>query len=109
MVDATFEIRGDALVVTPRVRRLDAAAAPAFVEAVRAQVRGRARVVVSLAHVQAVDASGVGALVSVLKAMPPGGTLRLACAGAPVRALLDAIFLDELLPAFDDVPAALQA
>lgn len=95
--------------VTPRIRRLDAAAALQFVEQARAQVRGRARVVVSLAHVEAVDASGVGALLSVLKAMPPGATLRLACAPAPVRALLGETFLDELLPAYDDVSGALQA
>jgi anti-sigma B factor antagonist len=109
MVHARFELNGDALVVTPMIRRLDAAAAVDFAETVREHVRGRARVVVSLVHVEAVDASGIGALLAILKAMPPGGALRLAHARPSVRLLLVTTFLDELLPAFDDLSAALRA
>jgi anti-sigma B factor antagonist len=108
MVQARLELRAGVLVVTPMVRRLDAAAAKEFVEIVREHVGERALVVISLVHVDAVDASGLGALLAVLKAMPPGGAIRLAHARGPVRALLEATFLDRLLPAFDDLPAALQ-
>ena len=109
MVHATSEIRGGTLVVTVTIRRLDAAAAVGLAAALREQVRTRPLVVVSLAHVEAMDASGVGALLSLLQAMPPGGRIRLASVRSSVRALLVATFLDELLPAFEDVPAALRA
>jgi anti-sigma B factor antagonist len=109
MVQARFELNGEALVVTPMIRSLDASSAASFLEAAREHVRGRALVVVSLACVDAVDASGVGALLAILKAMPPGGVLRLAHARRPVRTLLETTFLDELLPAFDDLSAALRA
>ena len=109
MFHATLEVRESAVVVTPMMRRLDAAAAVEFVGSLREQVRTRPLVVVSLAHVEAMDASGVGALMSLLQAMPPGGRIRLASVRSSVRALLVATFLDELLPAFEDVPAALRA
>lgn len=108
MVHASSDIQGDALVVTPTTRRLDASAAVGFADALRALVRDRPLVIVSLAHVEAMDASGLAALLAVLQAMPPGGRLRLASPRPPVRALLAATSLDELLPAFDDVPAALE-
>lgn len=109
MLRSRFEISGDALVITPLAPRLDASTAAEFVAAVRDQVRGRRVVVVSLAHVAAVDASGLAALVAILKLLPPGAGLRLAHARPAVRSLLEATLLDELLPAFDDSQAALRA
>jgi anti-sigma B factor antagonist len=109
MLRARLETSGDALVVTVFCRRLDARSAPDFLAAVQDQVRGRRVVVVSLAHVAEVDASGLAALVATLKLMPPGATLRLAQARPAVRALLEATLLDEVLPAFEDPAAALQA
>lgn len=109
MVHATSDLHGSALVLTPTIGRLDAAAAVGFAEGLRERVRTRPLVVVSLAHVEAMDASGAAALVALLQAMPPGGRLRLAAVRAPVRALLEATCLDDLLPAFDDVAAALRA
>lgn len=109
MLRVRFETSGDALVVTPLAQRLDAAAAAEFVAAVRDHVSTRRLVVVSLAHVGAMDASGLAALVATLKLMPPGAALRLAHARPAVRTLLEATLLDELLPAFDDAAAALRA
>jgi anti-anti-sigma factor len=104
MLSVRFEETGDALVVTPLARRLDAAAAPELVALAGGWVRGRRLVVVSLAHVESADASGLAALVSLLQRMPPGGTLRLAHANARIRSLLQATYLDELLPAEDAGP-----
>ena len=109
MLSARFEISGDALLVTPLSRRLDAATAPEFLAIVDGHVAGRRLVVVSLAHVDALDATGLAALLTVLKRMAPGGTLRLAHAGPRVRALLASTFLDEVLPAYADASAALRA
>jgi anti-sigma B factor antagonist len=109
MLHVRFEQSGAALLVTPLAPRLDAAAAAAFVEAVRDHVRARPLVVVSLAHVGSMDASGIAALVAVHRLMPPGGELRLAHANPGIRALLEETSLDDLFPAFDDAAAALQA
>lgn len=98
MLHVRFEERRGALVVTALAVRLDAAVAPEFCDAVRASVAGRRLVVISLAHVRSVDASGLAALVAIQKAMAPGGELRIADAGPRVRALLAATRLDELFP-----------
>jgi anti-sigma B factor antagonist len=107
MLPARFEETRGALVVTPLVRRLDADAAPALREVVGERARGRAVVVLSLAHVRAVDASGLAAIVSVLKRMAPGGELRIARPCGPLRALLARTHLDLVFPLFDDEASAL--
>ncbi len=99
MVQGRFEERRGALVVTPLVARLDAAVAAEFRDTVCAHAAGRRLVVVSFALVRSADASGLAALVSILKAMAPGGELRVARAGPRVRALLSSTRLDELFPA----------
>jgi anti-sigma B factor antagonist len=109
MLHVRFEQSGAALLVTPLAPRLDAATAAGLVAVVRDHVRGRPLVVVSLAHVVAMDASGIAALVAVHRLMPPGGELRLAHARPGIRALLEATSLDALFPAFEDAAAALRA
>jgi anti-sigma B factor antagonist len=109
MLHARLERSGDALLVTLLSPRLDASTAAEFVGLVGEQVRGRHLVVVSLARVATVDASGLAALVAMLQLMPPGATVRLAHARPSVRTLLEATLLDELLPTFEDAALALQA
>ncbi len=107
MLRARFEEARGALVVTPFVRHLDAEAAVELRRLVGERARGRSLVVVSLAHVDDVDCSGLAGLVSLLKRMAPGGELRLAAAAPPVRELLAATHLDQVFPAFEDSAAAL--
>jgi anti-sigma B factor antagonist len=107
-MNATFEDRGGALIVTP-LGDLDAEAAPAFRDVVGERARGRSRVVLSLAHVESVDCSGLAVLVSVLKGMAPGGELRLAGASRSVRAVLAATHLDAVFPMYADAAAALSS
>ncbi len=95
--------------VTPLAPRLDAETAPWFRDQVGALAEGRRVVVVDLAHVQAVDPSGLAALVYVLKRMAPGGDLRLLRAAPRIRALLTLTRLDEVFPAYEDASAALPA
>lgn len=109
MLHVQFRISGEALLVTPLVRRLDASVAGELVAAVEGHLRGRRLVVVSLANVATLDASGLAALVAIHQRMAPGGTLRLAHARAAVRSLLEATFLDEVFPAFEDAASALRA
>lgn len=107
MLHVRFEEDHGALLVTPLVRRLDAEIAPELRQAVVEAVGGRRLVVLSLRHVGAVDASGLAALVAILKSLAPGGELRLAHVHPRVAALLARTHLDEVLPTFADASAAL--
>jgi anti-sigma B factor antagonist len=107
MISARFEDTRGVLVVTPLAPRLDAEAAPAFRAMVGDRVRGRALVVVSLAHVRSIDSSGLAGLVSLVQRMPDGGELRLSGACPSVRAMLASTRLDALFPVYDDAAAAL--
>jgi anti-sigma B factor antagonist len=109
MLHVRFEEARGALLVTPLARRLDAEAAPELRDAVVEAARGRRLVVLSLVHVRAVDASALAALVAILKALGPGGELRLAHVHPRVAGLLSLTHLDEVLPAYADTSAALPA
>ncbi len=102
MLEVEFEETGGALGVTFGHARLDAELAPEFRAVVGERARGRSLVVISLSRVRWMDASGLAALVCVLKRMEPGGELRLAGVGRPVRALLRATRLDEVFSLADE-------
>lgn len=95
------------LVATPLARTLDAAAAVELRDVVGASAIGRARVVVSLAYVRDMDASGLAALVAIQKRLAPGGELRLVDAAPRVRALLALTHLDEVFPTEGDASSEL--
>lgn len=86
------------LIATPLARTLDAARAIDLRDVVGASAAGRSRVVVSLAYVRDMDASGLAALVAIQKRLAPGGELRLADVAPRVRALLSLTHLDEVFP-----------
>ncbi len=84
-------------VITPAVQRLDAAVAPAFRQAVVDRVeRGERRVVVDLGRVEFMDSSGLGALVSILKAAGSQGALALCRATGAVQGLLTLTRMDRV-------------
>ncbi|HEX9399082.1 MAG TPA: STAS domain-containing protein [Anaeromyxobacter sp.] len=97
MLEVSFEESEFALIVTPLAARLDAAIALELREALVGPARERGALVVDLVHVAAIDASGLAALVSVMKAMRPGGELWLARVTPPVRAVLARTGLDQVL------------
>ncbi len=84
-------------VVVPSVKRLDAAVAPAFRQAVVDRVaRGERRLVLDLRHVEFMDSSGLGALVAILKAAGTQGAVALCHAGGAVRGLLTLTRMDRV-------------
>lgn len=109
MLHVRFEEKDGALVVTPLIRRIDAEVAPGLRDVVAPAAETRRVVVVSLRHVRSVDASGLAALVAILRRMPPGGELRLAHVHPRVRTLLSLTRLDEVFPTTDDASSALPA
>ncbi|ATQ27694.1 anti-sigma factor antagonist [Rhodococcus ruber Chol-4] len=104
---ATRTTGSDVVVVRPE-GRLNMVAAPRLREQLRDLVdSGSARVVVDLAATEFIDSSGLGALVSGLKAArQAGGDLRLASPTAQVRSVLSLTSLDRVLRTYDSADAA---
>lgn len=72
------EHRGEELLVVVEEARLDAAVATAFKDQMRqAMAAGGSVVAIDLSRVDFMDSSGLGALIAVLKGMPPGRRLEL--------------------------------
>lgn len=101
-----FERHGASLLVFPSCLRLDAEVASEFCLQVASQAQGQTLVTVSLAEVEAIDCSGLAALVVVLQKMPPGGVLRLSGLRPAVRELLEATGLAALFPEVEDALVA---
>ncbi|WP_432794026.1 STAS domain-containing protein [Rhodococcus ruber] len=104
---ATRTTGSDVVVVRPE-GRLNMVAAPRLREQLRDLVdSGSTRVVVDLAATEFIDSSGLGALVSGLKAArQAGGDLRLASPTAQVRSVLSLTSLDRVLRTYDSADAA---
>lgn len=96
----------NALVITPRFRRLDAAVAPAFRDFLATRIHNRGLVVFALGNILSMDSSGLGSLVSVLKLLPAGGLVRLAEVSPALEKLLKRTRLHNVLPAFPSVALA---
>ncbi len=108
-MELRFEEQQGLLVVTVLEKRLDAVAAPGFRAQMAERGAGRSVVVVDLGQVQFIDSSGLAALISVLKRLAPGGSLRLAGASSGVISLLQLTRLDRVFKCFSGVAQALAA
>ncbi|HEX8910414.1 MAG TPA: STAS domain-containing protein [Anaeromyxobacteraceae bacterium] len=97
-----FQRQGASVLVVPSCPRLDAEVASEFSRRVARMVQGRSLVTVSLADVEAIDYSGLAALVVILQRMPPGGVLRLAGVRPSARELLEETGLAVLFPIVED-------
>lgn len=95
-------------VVVPRVKRLDASVAPAFKQAVvELAAGGERRLLVDLAGVEFLDSSGLGALVSILKAIGTQGALAVCGARGPVLSLFKLTRMDKVFAIHADRAEAL--
>lgn len=103
----TTPISDDTVVLRPEVR-LNLAVAPELREQLRGLVQsGYCRIVVDLAGVESIDSSGLGALVSGLKAArQAGGDLLITAPSAQVVAVLELTNLDKVLKATPTVEEA---
>ncbi len=99
---------GQVAVVTPE-GRLDLASAPEFKQALNDAVNAGYRVlVVDLSSVPFVDSSGLGALISGMKATRlAGGDLRIAQVGEQARLILELTTLDKVIKMYPTVEEAL--
>lgn len=104
-----FEDRKGTLIIFLRFSRLDALASPKFRELTAEKVASKSRVIVDMHDVVAMDSTGLGSLISLLKRMPPGSHLHLVAPSKEVHALLGLTRLDRVLRSFNTVDAALAA
>lgn len=102
--------KGDVRLITVAEKRIDAAVAIQFKDAVRAAAGdGSARVVVDLSAVSFLDSSGLGSLVAAMKLIGPGRRLELAALHSNVERVFRLTRMDTVFTIHPDVRAALKA
>jgi anti-sigma B factor antagonist len=90
------------LIVTPLEKRIDARVSGAFRLALIDRIdTGAKRLVINLEHVQFMDSSGLGALVSALKRLGRDGEIKVCSPGASIRSMLERTRLDRVMPILD--------
>lgn len=110
MTTFATDVRNGILVVRP-TGRLDLIAAPELREVVAKSVAdGVVKVVVDLSEVDFLDSSGLGALVTGLKATrQAGGNLRIAAAQEQALVVLELTMMQQILQPYATIDAALEA
>jgi anti-sigma B factor antagonist len=104
-----FHLHNDILVACPALERLDASIAREFRDRVLKQLGQGRRLVIDLASVKFVDSSGIGALVSLLKALGENARLPLVSDVKGVGMLIEMTRLDTLMPVCASLDDALAA
>jgi anti-sigma B factor antagonist len=84
-------------VAAPTIKRLDASVAPAFKQAVVQLIEGGdTRLALDLAGVEFLDSSGLGAMVSILKALGPRGAVAVCNVKGAVLSLFQLTRMDKV-------------
>jgi anti-sigma B factor antagonist len=105
-----FDVKNGVTLARLHDRSFDAAGANDFKERVGRRIdEGGHHLVVDLAGVEFVDSTGLSALLSMLKRLPPDGALALAGSRPPVVELMKLTRLDRVLRLFPTVESAVEA
>ncbi len=103
-------VEGENLVVTIKEKRLDAFVAVHFREEMTRLIdEGNNNIIFDMSHVNFIDSSGLGAVVSVFKHIGNKGRLHICGASAGVMAVLKLTRMDRVLKIFESRDAALIA
>jgi anti-sigma B factor antagonist len=101
---------GGCLVVSLKEKRLDAAIAASFREAMVARIdQGQRNIVLDMSQVSFMDSSGLGAVVYVLKHLGHRGRLHICGVTPGVMAVLKLTRMDRVFKTFDTRQAAIAA
>jgi anti-sigma B factor antagonist len=104
----TTEERNGFTVLTLQEKRLDARAANDFKKSIQSLIgEGRRNLLLDLKNVKFIDSSGLGALVSCLKALGKDGDMQLCSISPAVQSLLKLTRLDRIFTIHEDLEAAL--
>lgn len=94
-------------VISPTTKRLDASVALAVKEGIVQAIEGsNRRVVLDLHQVDFMDSSGLGAMVSVLKALGPSGSLAVCNVKGSVLSLFKLTRMDKVFAILESRPDA---
>jgi anti-sigma B factor antagonist len=92
---------GDILIVIPTEKRIDASSTPEFKAAMIERISaGNLRILLDLSHVDFIDSSGLGAIVSSLKALGGKGDLAICCPRETVTSLFQLTRMDKIFKIF---------
>jgi anti-sigma B factor antagonist len=112
-MDIEVSSKGRAMVVKPAAARVDIEVAGQFRNALLQLIEQGARsLVVDMSQVSFIDSSGLGALVSALKALKTqerNGDIKLANVQPPVTALLEIIRLQRVFSSYGSVDQAVSS
>ena len=104
----TPSLQDDALCLLIEEDRIDAAVAVQFKDRVRTHLSDhKGRVILDLQHVDFIDSSGLGALVSVMKSLPQGTPLELVSLTPIVTKVIRLTRMDSVFVVHDTMNAAL--
>lgn len=104
------EIKGKVLIVTIPGRTIDAANAGEFKNAMVPLLETDGKLVVDLAHLDFVDSTGLGALVSCLRKIHVvSGEIKLCGLTKPVRSLFELVRMHRVFEIFNDVDEAVKS
>jgi len=108
MAECPTRTTDSGVVVVRPEGRLNMVAAPGLREQLHSLVQsGKTRLVVDLSGVDTIDSSGLGALISGLKAArQSGGDLRIAAPGEQAMAVLDLTNLNRVLKSYETADKA---
>lgn len=108
MAECPTRTTDSGVVVVRPEGRLNMVAAPGLREQLHSLVQsGKTRLVVDLSGVDTIDSSGLGALISGLKAArQSGGDLRIAAPGEQAMAVLDLTNLNRVLKSYETADSA---
>ena len=103
----TAQPQGDVVVVTIHTKRLDAHLAPEFKDRLLQLVQsGHERIIMDMTVLEAIDSSGLGALIAGLKALGGRGEMVLCGITPRLLSLLQLTHVDKLFHMFESVEEA---
>lgn len=106
-MEAETERHGTVLVVRIDEKRIDAAGAIAFKEAMRRATEGaQTRVILDLSRVEFLDSSGLGAVVSIMKQLGEGCRLELAGLAPAVAKVFRLTRMDQIFTIHPELPGS---
>ncbi len=102
--------RNNILVVKPKEKRIDASIAKDFKsELLKFVSEGNFNLIINLSEVTFIDSSGLGALVSTLKAIRDQGQIKLCGVREEVKSIFELTHLDKVFPLFHSEQEALNS
>ncbi len=101
--------KNNILVITPEMPSLDALAAPLFKEQVFDLIKNDEKpfVVVDLTNLTAIDTSGLGSFLALLRHLNTcGGSLKISCMNRPVRTMFELVSMHKIFDIFNTTEEA---